>query len=284
MKPTNVICDLGVLVDSKLAMLQHIGKIMELCHYHFQRLKKVRCILGPTITCRLVSTFVLSRLNYCNSILAVQSPPLRTYNVSRMQRYVRCVVSAHVTMWPNLRDLHWLPTWFSIVYKLCLIMHNVHTGCSPGYIKEILMPKQQGCLITAGYIHQPAPTTLRTTCPSPQDWRARFFICRSYLIEQFTKWIKINVRHYHVLNMSQDIFLNSPLTFHCLHFYSGQAPRYNSRHRLSFDTRISALYKSCFFNIRALRHIHPALTMDCALIRCQLKYANVDVMGVSERS
>ena len=26
------------------------------------------------------------------------------------------------------------------MYKLCLMMHNVHTGCSPGYIKETLTP------------------------------------------------------------------------------------------------------------------------------------------------
>ena len=41
----------------------------------------------------------------------------------------------------SLRELHWLPIQFRIMYKLCLMMHNVHIGCSPGYItKEILTP------------------------------------------------------------------------------------------------------------------------------------------------
>ena len=49
--------------------------------------------------------------------------------------------------------------------------------------------------------------------------------------------------------------------------------------RLTFDTYISPLSKSCSFHIRALRHIHPALTTDsvksiaCSLIGCRLDYA-----------
>ena len=50
--------------------------------------------------------------------------------------------------------------------------------------------------------------------------------------------------------------------------------------RLSFDAHISALSKSCFYHIRALRHIHLNLTLDCfkniacSLIDCRLNYAN----------
>ena len=36
----------------------------------------------------------------------------------------------HVTK--SQRELHCLPIRFHIVYKLCLMMHNVHTGFSPG--------------------------------------------------------------------------------------------------------------------------------------------------------
>ena len=49
---------------------------------------------------------------------------------------------------------------------------------------------------------------------------------------------------------------------------------------LSFDTHISALYKSCFIHIRALRHIGSAVTTDsaksiaCSLIDCRLDHAN----------
>ena len=55
--------------------------------------------------------------------------------------------------------------------------------------------------------------------------------------------------------------------------------------RLLFDAHISALSKSCFYHIRALRHIRPNLTLDCSkniacsLVGCRLDYANSILVG-----
>ena len=38
----------------------------------------------------------------------------------------------HVT--PTLKDRHWLPVEQRIVFKLCLLMHQVHTGRAPSYL------------------------------------------------------------------------------------------------------------------------------------------------------
>ena len=60
--------------------------------------------------------------------------------------------------------------------------------------------------------------------------------------------------------------------------------------RLSFDAHISALSKSCFYHIRALRHIRPNLTLDCSkniacsLIGCRLNYANSTLVGISVKN
>ena len=45
--PSNVVPDLGVLLDSELTMQQHISKIVGVCFYHLPRLKKVQRILDP---------------------------------------------------------------------------------------------------------------------------------------------------------------------------------------------------------------------------------------------
>ena len=68
--PSNVVHDLGVLSNSELTMRQHISKIVGVCFYHLRCLKKVRRILGSRVTCRLVTAFVMSRLDFCNALLA----------------------------------------------------------------------------------------------------------------------------------------------------------------------------------------------------------------------
>ena len=62
--PVDVVRDLGVLLDTKLTMKKHISKITSVCFYHLRCLKQVRRLLGPDITVRQVSAYVLSRLNY----------------------------------------------------------------------------------------------------------------------------------------------------------------------------------------------------------------------------
>ena len=110
-KPVDVVRDLGVLLDSKLTMIKHISKITSVCFYHLRRLKQVRRLLGPDITARLVSAFVLSRLDYCNSILA-GLPQSTTNSLQGVQNAAARLIKSlgphdHIT--PALHQLHWLP-------------------------------------------------------------------------------------------------------------------------------------------------------------------------------
>ena len=36
------------------------------------------------------------------------------------------------------RELHLLPIKYRIIYKLCILMHMVHIGSSPGYLSEMV--------------------------------------------------------------------------------------------------------------------------------------------------
>ena len=51
-------------------MRVHIGKISSACFYHLRRLRQLRNIMSSATMQRLVSAFVLSRLDYCISVLA----------------------------------------------------------------------------------------------------------------------------------------------------------------------------------------------------------------------
>jgi hypothetical protein len=59
--------DLGILLDSKLTVMQHVSNISSSC---FHCLKQVRLPLGPDITAQLVSTLIFSRIDYSNALFA----------------------------------------------------------------------------------------------------------------------------------------------------------------------------------------------------------------------
>ena len=74
---------------------------------------------------------------------AFRSQPSRHWPMQRVQNSAVRLVSGlqrrdHVTS--SLRELHWLPIRYRIMYKLCLTMHNVHVGRSPHYIIDTLSP------------------------------------------------------------------------------------------------------------------------------------------------
>src|SRR6218665_1534449 len=69
-EPVEVVRALGVLFDTHLTMKAHISRVSRTCFYHLRRLSSIRRCLGREVTARLVSAVIISRLDYCNAILA----------------------------------------------------------------------------------------------------------------------------------------------------------------------------------------------------------------------
>ena len=127
--PVDTVRDLGVTLDSELSMQRHVNKVASSCFHHIRRLKQVYRLLGRDVTMRLVSAFVLSRLDCCNAVLA-GLPKSTTAPLQRAQNAAARPVTGlglrdHVT--PALQQLQWLPVQYRITFKLCLLMHKIHT-------------------------------------------------------------------------------------------------------------------------------------------------------------
>jgi len=51
-------------------MRSHVSQVTQTCFYHLRRIRAFRRQLGRDVTARLVTALVLSRLDYCNAVLA----------------------------------------------------------------------------------------------------------------------------------------------------------------------------------------------------------------------
>jgi len=60
-----VVRDLGVYLDSELSMKHHVNKIASACFYHIRRLRQIRHHVSTEVLKQLVTSIILSRLDYC---------------------------------------------------------------------------------------------------------------------------------------------------------------------------------------------------------------------------
>ena len=105
--PVDAVRDLCVIfLDSELTMQRHVNKVA--CFFHIRRLKQIRRLLEPEATSTLIPAFVLSRLDYCNAVLAglpkVTIAPLQRAQNAAARLILRLAPHDHVTA--ALRHLH----------------------------------------------------------------------------------------------------------------------------------------------------------------------------------
>ena len=139
-KPAAVLRDLGVLFDQELSMIQHIARVTSSCFYQLRRLRQIRRPVGKELVAQLVHSFVLSRIDYGNSVLAGLPKstimPLQRVQNAAARLILDLRMSDHVT--PALKQLHWLPVDRRVEFKLCTMMHSIHTGQCPTYSADMV--------------------------------------------------------------------------------------------------------------------------------------------------
>ena len=61
--------NLGFTLDCHITMNEHVSNIAQTCYFELHGLSSIHRFLTSTVTATLVSAFVLSIIDYCNSLL-----------------------------------------------------------------------------------------------------------------------------------------------------------------------------------------------------------------------
>ena len=124
-------------------MNAHVSNIARTCYFELRHLAYIRRFLTSTATATLVSAFVLSRIDYCNSLLFGSTHDV-TSHLQQIQNYaarviLRLPMSSRITI--HLKSLHWLPVKIRSTHKIACLCYHCHSSTAPSYVNDMLHKK-----------------------------------------------------------------------------------------------------------------------------------------------
>ena len=132
------VMNLGFILDCHLIMNAHVFTIARTCYFELHRLASICRFLTSTATATLVSAFVLSRIDYCNSLLFGSTHDV-TPLFDQIQNYAARVIlrlpkSSNITT--LLKSLHWLSAKVKSTCKIACSCFQFHSSIAPSYVTD----------------------------------------------------------------------------------------------------------------------------------------------------
>ncbi|KAI4880240.1 hypothetical protein NFI96_034033, partial [Prochilodus magdalenae] len=155
---------LGVILDGQLSFSAHIANLTRSCRFLLYNIRRIRPFLSQEATQLLVQSLVISRLDYCNSLLA--GLPLRAIRPLQLVQNAaaRLIFNlpkfTHVT--PLLRSLHWLPVVARIRFKTLMLAYKAKNGPAPPYLMAMVKSRAVPRALRASSTARLEPPSLRT--------------------------------------------------------------------------------------------------------------------------
>jgi len=136
----SVVKTLGVFFDADLCLEQHVSHIVRTCFFYIRSLGKIRPYITKKAAASVAVSLVLSRIDYCNSLL-VGLPQTQIKRIQSAQNAAARTVTKgrkgdHIT--PVLRELHWLPVQQRCEHKLLTLVQKCVNGEAPSYLSELV--------------------------------------------------------------------------------------------------------------------------------------------------
>ena len=119
----------------------HIKYLCRIFFCQLRRIGKIFSLLSTDAANKLAVSLILSRLDYCNSLLA-GIPDNKLNKLQCIQNHAARLVlckSWHASASGLLRTLHWLPVKARTQYKIaCLCLQCIYQNSMPPYISDLL--------------------------------------------------------------------------------------------------------------------------------------------------
>ena len=129
----------GVTFDSHLSFKQHAISVIKSCNHFIWAIRHIRPFLSVDTTSALACSLVLSRLDYCNSLLYGTSASF-IHSLQRTQNNLAKLVLLNPSLNSSecLRQLHWLPIHLRIIFKISLITYRTLATSNPPYLNQFI--------------------------------------------------------------------------------------------------------------------------------------------------
>ena len=123
--PCKEVRDLGVFIDADLTMRTHVQRTVSRCFATLRQLRSIRRSVPTPVFQSLVVALVLSRLDYCNSLL-INLPASLIQRLQSVQNAAARLIfnmrrSEHIT--DALISLHWLRVPERIIFKVATLTY-----------------------------------------------------------------------------------------------------------------------------------------------------------------
>ena len=138
---TSSVRNLDFYYDSQQKNITHINTLRSTLFATIHKISKIGHMLDINMTKILIQALVLSKVDYCNSLLLGTA----NYHLAMLQRIqntayrliYRKSKSHHVT--PLLMQLHWLKVHDHIIYKVAVLMYRCVIGLAPEYLRDLVV-------------------------------------------------------------------------------------------------------------------------------------------------
>lgn len=163
LSPSSAARNLGVTVDNQLSFSSHVANVSRSCRFLLYNIRRIRPFLTTEATQLLVQSLVISRLDYCNSLLAGLPQnairPLQMIQNAAARLVFNLPKFSHTT--PLLRSLHWLPVAARIRFKTLMLAYKAKNGPAPSYLRDLITPRTAPRSLRSSSTARLVPPSLR---------------------------------------------------------------------------------------------------------------------------